>query len=139
MTSQPMYRAHIVEYPSTESREVFKTRTVDYGEGWEEETHDYIAHVPEGWEPSQWYIDRFGTNDWIEPDTSKWFKSRSSAADRVEILNNAGYTAIVQRSEPVVWPADGQKKVPDSGVHQVQQAIRTLKRAGLIKSADELI
>lgn len=137
--SQPMYRAHIVDYPSTETRVVFRTRNVDYGDGWHEETQEYESQVPESWEPSEEYIERFGTNDWIEPATYKWFKSRSSAAERVALLDSVGYTAIVQRSAPIVWPADGAKKVNDSETAQVMQAIKVLKRAGLIESADEIL
>ena len=71
-----------------------------YGEKWSK---------PIGWEPSAEYLERFKTSKWIEPDTSKWFKSRSSAASRVKLLEDAGYRAVVQKSAPVEWP-DGDGK-----------------------------
>ena len=139
--TQPMYRAHIVTYPITETREVFRTRTVDYGDGagWHEEVQEYEAEVPKGWEASPEYIERFGTDDWIEPATDKWFKSRSSAASRVELLNSMGYVAIVQQSAPVQWPRDGQKRVEVSDWERIKRAVRELVDLGVIKSADEIL
>lgn len=135
-----MYRAHIVEYPETELRQVFRERTHlnDYKE-YETTSSEYMAHVPKNWQPTEEYIQRFDTNDWIEPDTNKWFKSRTPAAKRVELLNAAGYTAIVQRSAPVEWPGHGEEKVADVPAPKVGAAIEVLKTAGLIRSATDLI
>lgn len=138
--SQPMYRAHIVEYPETETRPVFRKRAFSAFNGESDEiVGEYMSNVPRGWNPTEEYIDRFGTDDWIEPDTDKWFKSRTPAANRVAILNDAGYTAVVQRSAPVEWPKDGEEKVIDTDMTRVLNAIGVLKLAGLIDSADDLI
>lgn len=138
--SQPMYRAHIVDYPETETRLVFRKRAFTAEDGGDESiVGEYMSQVPRGWNPTQEYVDRFNTNDWIEPDTDKWFKSRTPAANRVKILNDAGYTAIVQRSAPVEWPKHGEEKVIDTDMTRVLNAIGVLKLAGLIDSADDLI
>ncbi|MCX7445861.1 hypothetical protein OS125_11525 [Corynebacterium sp. P7003] len=133
-----MYRAHIVEQPEYELREVWRTRPVETETGWHDSTDTYYTHVPAGWYPHPGYVERFKTTDWIQPDTRKWFKSRSSAAERVAILESAGYTAIVQRSSPITWPEDGEKRVEVSEGQKIRDAINTLVAAGLISGADEL-
>lgn len=130
--SDHLYRVDIISQPEWEERWCFDTNHEgDRVEGY--------WPCPDGWEPHQEYIDRFGTSRWIEPALDKAWRSRSSAAMRRDILNAAGYLAIVQRSAPIVWPEDGNERVNDSEASQVAQAIRVLKRAGLIKSADEIL
>ncbi|WP_284785284.1 hypothetical protein [Corynebacterium rhinophilum] len=127
MRENTIYRAHIVEYPEFEQYEAFDER----GEGgaWT---------CPVGWTADADYIERFGTNKYFEPDTSKFYKSRSSAKARVDLLNSMGYRAIVQRSAPVEWPADGKEKIQPGEALEVAKAVGVLKRAGVIQSADEL-
>lgn len=132
MINQPMYRTQIIEQPEWEEYLAWDRRM-------EGELHKTWWHKPVGWEASEEYRERFNTNKFFEPATDRWYKSRSSAAERAALLNSMGYVAIVQRSAPVVWPADGVKKVNDSEFAQVTQAIKVLKRAGLIKSADEIL
>lgn len=131
MITQHMYRAHIVEEPEWEEYQAWDNRL---GDTWEEPWHR-----PVGWRATPEYTERFDTNKFFEPSTDRWYKSRSSAAERVALLNSMGYTAIVQRSAPVVWPEDGKERVNDSEISRVNDAIRVLKRAGLIKSADEIL
>lgn len=125
-----LYRAQILDYPEFEEYIAFDNR-VTPGE-------EYVWERPIGWEPSEWYIERFKTNKYFEPDTSKFYRSRSSAKARVDLLNSMGYIAIVQRSAPVEWPADGQERVEAKQPVGVSEAIAVLKQAGVIQSADEL-
>lgn len=129
MIEKPLYRTHIVSYPEFEEYLAFDDRNEPHTESWRR---------PVGWEASADYIEHYGTNKFFEPRTERWYKSRSSAADRAALLNSMGYVALVQQSAPVLWPADGQKKIDNSEARQITAAIRVLKRAGLIKSADEL-
>lgn len=131
-----LYRVQIIDQPEWEERLCFDTYKYGPHEG---ERYQTYKHCPVGWVASDDYIAHFGTDKWIEPALEKLWKSRSSAADRVKLLESAGYTAIVQRSAPVEWPTDGKKTVDTSEVRQVTQAIRVLKRAGLVKSADDLL
>lgn len=125
-----LYRAQILDYPEFEEYFAFDNR-VTTGE-------ECVWERPVGWEPSEWYIERFKTNKYFEPDTSKFYRSRSSAKDRVDLLNSMGYRAIVQRSAPVEWPADGKEKMQSGEALEVAKAVGVLKRAGVIQSADEL-
>lgn len=124
-----MYRAHIVEEPEFEVYEAWDDRTDDIEE-WRR---------PVGWRPDADYIDQFRTNKYFAPRTDGWYKSRSSAARKVKYLQELGYTAIVQRSAPVEWPADGEKTVNLTESQQVMGAIATLVEHKVIKSADELL
>lgn len=130
MIEKPLYRTHIVSYPEFEEYLAFDDRNEPHTEPW---------HRPVGWEASADYIEHYGTNKFFEPRTERWYKSRSSAADRASLLNSMGYVAIVQRSAPVEWPADGQEKVNDSSAREVVDAIRTLVKAGVVRSADDLL
>lgn len=125
-----LYRAQILDYPEFEEYIAFDNR-VTPGE-------EYVWERPIGWEPSEWYIERFKTNKYFEPDTSKLYRSRSSAKDRVDLLKSMGYRAIVQRSAPVEWPADGKEKIQSGQALEVAKAVGVLKRAGIIQSTDEL-
>lgn len=127
-----LYRAHIIRYP--EMQEVYAERHLDHPE----DGGDYFPR-PVGWTPDANYVSRFRTERWIEPDTSKFFKSRSSAQARVDILREAGYDAIVQQSAPVQWPRDGQKRVEVSDWERIKRAVRELVDLGVIKSADEIL
>lgn len=125
-----LYRAQILDYPEFEEYFAFDNR-VTAGE-------ECVWERPVGWEPSEWYVESFKTNKFFEPDTSKFYRSRSSAKDRVDLLNSMGYRAIVQRSAPVEWPADGKEKMQSGQALEVAKAVGVLKRAGVIQSADEI-
>ncbi|HCD1919244.1 TPA: hypothetical protein NBI62_002562 [Corynebacterium striatum] len=124
-----LYRAQIIGYPEFEEYEAFDYRYEPFETTWEK---------PVGWEPDEEYINRFKSNKYFEPDTSKFYRSRSSAKARVDLLNSMGYEAIVQRSAPVEWPAECKEKVQPSQALEVAKAVGVLKRAGIIQSADEL-
>lgn len=117
--SDYMYRAHIIDYPEFEAYTAFDERTGEEAVEW---------FRPVGWKASPDYIERFRTNKFFEPNTDKWFKSRSSAKRRVDLLNSMGYIAIVQRSAPVQWPKDGQERVPENA--NVAEALRIVRDAG---------
>lgn len=127
-----LYRAQIIDYPEFEDYYAF-----DYDRGRHETAVEWSC--PVGWEASDEYIERRQTNKFFEPSTDKWYRSRSSAAGRVSLLESMGYRAVVQQSAPVEWPEKGQKKVNDSESRRVLDAIRTLVRAGVVKSADDLL
>lgn len=130
--TEHLYRVGIVSQPEWEERWCFDTNH-------EGERVEGYWPCPVDWVPSDEYVDHFNTNKWVEPALDKAWRSRSSAASRRDILNEAGYLAFVQRSAPIVWPEEGQERVNDSETAQVAKAIRVLKRAGLIKSADEIL
>lgn len=125
-----MYRAHITSEPQFETYTAFDNREL--------EPQSQEWNRPVGWTASPEYIERFNTDKFFEPRTDKWFKSRSSAAERVKLLRSMGYGAIVQRSAPIEWPAPGEEKVTVSASRQVQQAVKTLIEVGIIRSADDL-
>lgn len=129
-----MYRAQIIEQPEWEEYLAFDDKPRYPGQPGQE-----LWHRPVGWEASPDYIERFGTDKFFEPNTDRWYKSRSGAKARVDLLNSYGYRAIVQRSAPVVWPKEGEEKVSASEATRVRDAIRVLKDAGLIDSADEIL
>lgn len=131
-----LYRVQIIEQPEWEERICFDTHKYGPDEG---ERYEVVDHCPVGWEASEDYILHFHTDRWIEPATEKLWRSRSSAASRRDLLEAAGYKAIVQKSAPVEWPTEGQTSVNTSEIRQVTDAIKVLKRAGLINSADDLI
>lgn len=130
MKENSLYRAHIVDEPQFERYYAFDERypgeRIEWGK-------------PIGWEPSAEYVERFKTNKWIEPATDKWFKSRSSAAARVKLLEDAGYRAIVQKSAPVQWPNGDVKAVNESDASEVLDAIKVLIRHGVIRSAGDVL
>lgn len=129
MIENPLYRAHITSEPAFE----------DY-EAWDDRHNEVVPwRRPVGWRPDADYIERFGTSKYFPPRTDGWYKSRSSAARRVKHLEALGYTAIVQRSAPVEWPADGEKTVHLTESQQMMRAIATLVEHKVIKSADELL
>lgn len=130
MKENSLYRAYIVEEPEFEEYFAFDDRYPGHRFEWSK---------PVGWEPSPEYVERFKTTKWFEPDTCKWFKSRSSALRRVKLLEDAGYKAIVQKSAPVEWPNGSNKSVNASGAGEVLTAIRALIRHGVIQSADEVL
>lgn len=128
-----LYRAHIVEYPEFEEYLAVDNPGTEYAEeSWE--------WRPVGWEADAHYIEKFRTTKWLEPDTNKWFRSRSSAKRRVDLLEAAGYRAVVQQSAPVVWPAgDATRVEPASDRQRARAAIRTLIELGIVDSADHLL
>lgn len=135
MTNDYMYRARILEQPEWEEYEAFDERDRGYGPECRWETW----HRPAGWVASADYVERHQSDKFFEPNTDRWFKSRFSAASRVSLLRSMGYEAIVQRSAPVVWPSGAGTKVDVSESQTVLAAIKTLVRAGVVKSADDLL
>lgn len=127
--SGEMFRVQIIEYPVFEEYESWDARGL-YGEV--QGVRRQMWRRPAGWVASADYVERYKSDKFFEPDTDRWFKSRSSAADRVRLLRSMGYEAIVQRSAPVVWPADGVEKVDTSTDAKVAEAVQTLIRAGVI-------
>lgn len=134
--STTYWRVQIVEQPEWEERVCFDT--VKYGPH-EGETFERVERCPADWFPSADYIEHRGTDKWIMPKTEGPWRSRSSAAARRDLLNRAGFTAIVQRSAPIVWPDEGQERVDSSSAAEVIAALRTLKRHGAIRSMDEIL
>lgn len=132
-----LYRVQITEQPEYEWREVWKNERID-DEGNVERKY-YGAHVPTGWYPDDDYIEHMGTTDFIMPKTDGPWRSRSSAAARRDILVRAGFSAIVQRSAGIEWPAPGRSKVDESSAREVVRALKVLKRHGVISSVDDLV
>lgn len=144
MSEQYLYRVHIVADPEWEERECFKIREVvgvdaNGREFTLKEEDRFTSAVPKGWIPMQDYVDRFNTNAFIEPSTTKLYQSRSGAKARAELLESFGYKAIVQRSAPLVWPEGDSTTVEATKIKEVFAAIKTLVKHGVVKSADELL
>ncbi|MDH6279482.1 hypothetical protein [Prescottella agglutinans] len=120
-----LYRVEIVEMPA--------------GSFWEETLPDseVVGGLVEDWEPEGWapdpeWAERHG-RQFFWPTTNKEYKSRSSAMDRKRLIESYGAKCIVQRSAPIVWPADGEEKVHEPGpVERVAKAITLLQRAGIL-------
>ena len=69
--------------------------------------------APEGWAPDEEWVERFGkdTGDaFFWPKTDREYRSRSTATRLRKLLESYGATAIVQRSTPITWPADGEER-----------------------------
>lgn len=118
---QRLFRTQILDYPEFETYYAFDERTGQESIEWT---------CPVGWVASEEYVERFRTNKFFEPDTSKIYRSRSSARERAELLNSMGYVAIVQRSAPVEWPERGEKSVDDYA--NVAKALQIVKRHGFV-------
>ena len=114
-----LWRAHIIGEPEFEQYLAWDNRTGETDVPW---------GCPVGWEPSTAYLERFKTNKFFKPSTDKWYRSRSSAQRRVNLLESYGYLAVVQRSAPVQWPADGERSVRPED--DVAEALRIVKRHG---------
>lgn len=131
-----LYRVQILEHPDWEQRMCFRRNPSDEP-GAPEILHE--PHLcPVYWEATPDYIDHFGTDRWIAPSTDKAWRSRSSAAMRRDILEDAGFRCIIQRSAPIQWPAEGQERIEESVASQVLDAMAVLSREGLV-TADELL
>ena len=129
------YRVQITAQPEWEKRICFNTYKYGPRAG---ERYYTEEMCPVGWEPHDDYIEEFGTSKWVEPNLDKAWRSRPSAALRRDILESAGYKAIIQRSAPIQWPADGHECVDVSAAEDVLDALAVLSRAGLV-SVDDLI
>lgn len=117
--SNEMWRAHVIEEPEFEQYLAWDERNGETDVTWGR---------PVGWEPSTEYVERFKTNKFLPPSTDKWYRSRSSARRRVELLEGYGYRAVVQRSAPVQWPAGDERSVRPED--DVAEALRIVKRHG---------
>ncbi|MEV0247904.1 hypothetical protein AB0H76_15030 [Nocardia sp. NPDC050712] len=112
---QYLYRVRITAYPKGAFRpdaKCVKTCTVCPVED--------ICHLinrdwkPEGWAPAPEWVERYGkdTGDaFFWPSTEREYRARSSARRLKRLIESYGATAIIQRSAPIVWPADGEEKV----------------------------
>lgn len=54
---------------------------------------------PKGWEPSEEYESRFGTEEFIWPSVRRFYLSRSSAVDRANLLESFGAHVRLMRSQ----------------------------------------
>ncbi|ORL01545.1 hypothetical protein [Prescottella equi] len=133
--SHHLYRVQITSEPEWEERPVWRDRTILDERGADSTVRtEFVDRVPAGWYPTGDYIENMGTNAWIMPKTEgRWF-SRSSAAHRRRILEDVGFTAIIQRSAPIVWPEDGEEQVrlEVGPAERIADAIAVLQRAGII-------
>lgn len=66
---------------------------------------------PPGWDPDPEWVQRYGGDTgagFFWPKTDRVYRSRSTATKLRKLLESYGATAIVQRSTPIIWPADGE-------------------------------
>lgn len=95
-----LYRVVIVEYPKG-------ARTLsEYGG-----EYTNYSWQPEGWSADEEYVQRMRSDRFFWPSTDREYKSRSGAVARKKLIESFGARCIIQRSAPIVWPADGQEKV----------------------------
>lgn len=98
MSPRYLYRVVVTSYPEGSYEPVTCPLS---GEVW----HDPIeGWAPPGWRPEGNYVEILGTSDFIWPVTNKTYHSRSTAKKRADLLNSYGATAIVERSNLIVWP-----------------------------------
>ncbi|WP_433568093.1 hypothetical protein ACQP1O_42835 (plasmid) [Nocardia sp. CA-151230] len=96
-----LYRVQIVEYPQGALiPSPFDPDVMGQDPNWK----------PQGWQPSDYYVKRMGTERFIWPTTSREWKSRSSAARRKQLIESFGAKCIIQRSSEIRWPADGYER-----------------------------
>ncbi|WVX88111.1 hypothetical protein SEA_LITNINMCQUEEN_54 [Gordonia phage LitninMcQueen] len=56
---------------------------------------------PAGWEPSDEYVNQFGTEDFVWPKVRRFYLSRSTAVSRAVLLERFGATVRLLRSQPL--------------------------------------
>lgn len=96
-----LYRVVITKYPEGALQY--------FDDGGEEFGYPDPEWRPDGWEPDEEWLDRFG-DKFFWPSTKHEYKSQSSARARAKLIESYGATAIVQRSSLITWPApDGDQ------------------------------
>ncbi|MCF8609999.1 hypothetical protein L5G28_07470 [Gordonia sp. HY285] len=60
--------------------------------------------APPGWRPEGNYVELVGTREFVWPTTRKVYHSRSTAKNRADLLESYGATAVIERSNPIIWP-----------------------------------
>lgn len=91
-----LYRARVVSYP-----EGSHTSHKWLGEDWPVPVEGW---APPGWTATDEYIDRMGTDEFLWPVSGKHFKNRETVKRRVALLESFGATAVLERSNRIVWP-----------------------------------
>ena len=90
-----LYRVVITKYPEG---------ALDFYEDGGEQ-YGYVDQDwrPEGWEPDEEWLQRFGDR-FFWPSTKFEYKSQSSARARAKLIESYGATAVVVRSSLITWP-----------------------------------
>lgn len=90
---------------------LYRVRVTSYPEGAFEcidaDTDTWIptpGWQPPGWRPVGNYTEIMGTHEFVWPVTNKVYASRTAAKKRAALLESYGATAIVERSNRIVWP-----------------------------------
>ncbi len=118
---------------------LYRVVIVEYPKGALVPSYHYPDHLienpdwaPEGWEPDELWIERFVTDHFFWPSTSKEYKSRSGAMARKKLIESYGAKCIVQRSSRIEWPDDGQERIPDLTLAgEVDRALKVLSKVGI--------
>ena len=64
---------------------------------------------PKGWEPSEEYESRFGTEQFIWPAVRRFYLSRSTAVNRANLLESFGARVRLLRSQELEFEERGYK------------------------------
>ncbi len=121
--SDYLYRVVIIEYPKGALiPSSYDSDTLYEDPEWE----------PEGWDPDETWIERFGSERFFWPSTAKEYKSRSGAMERKKLVESYGAKCIVQRSSRILWPEDGQERIPEqTETDELVRAIGVLRKVGI--------
>lgn len=121
--SDYLYRVVIIEYPKGALvPSMYDPDTLIEDPDWE----------PEGWEATDEWIERFAHDRFFWPSTYKEYKSRSGAMARKRLIESYGAKCIVQRSARIVWPEDGQERIPERAeADELVRAVRALRKVGI--------
>ena len=92
-------------------RYLYRVRVTSFPEGSHEPNQhdpDFLEPVegwaPPGWRPEGRYVELLGTSDFVWPVTNKTYHSRSTAKRRADLLESYGATAVIERSNLIIWP-----------------------------------
>lgn len=91
-----LYRVVITKYPAG----AWISEIVD-GEEHSRINEDW---APDGWDPGEDWLARFGSSRFFWPSTKREYKSQSAARSRARLIESYGATAVVERSSLIAWP-----------------------------------
>jgi hypothetical protein len=97
-----LYRVVITEFP----KGAWYDAPEEYGGSYLD-----LDWTPEGWQPDEEYISRFGTSRFFWPSTKYEYKSKSSAKARAKLIESFGAKTEVVQSSLITWPAEEAEEV----------------------------
>jgi len=126
MTVQRLYTVRLLAYP----KDGEGGKYVPTEHSWEDP-----KWVPDGWDQNPYSVDLDGNpREFFWPTDGKVYKSRSSAQERVDLIQSYGATAVVLETEtawmPVAEANALRKRRRDSArVEKLRQRIREIEKS----------